>query len=115
RGEGRAPLRAKYGGFPIRRNPWVALNDSPKSVWNKRSELLDRLQAERCELCGGVNQIEVHHLRKLADLKGRATWVQLMAARRKKTSMVCQPCHNRIHAGTYDGSFGLKGSPRRAG
>jgi hypothetical protein len=46
----------------------------------------------------------VHHIRKLADLKvhGRAdkpTWVKTMAARKRKTLVVCGECHTHIHAG----------------
>ena len=104
RGNGKDPLVARFGGLPIRRNPWATINESPEPVWSGRSELLSRLKAERCELCGGTDKIEVHHIRKLADLKGRAKWVQNMAARRRKTLVVCQSCHNTIHAGTYDGS-----------
>jgi hypothetical protein len=32
-------------------------------------ELLKRLEASQCELCQSTEQIEVHHIRKLADLK----------------------------------------------
>ena len=34
----------------------------------KRNELIHRLLAERCELCESTDRLEVHHLRKLADL-----------------------------------------------
>ena len=34
----------------------------------KRNELIHRLFADRCELCEARNNLEVHHLRKLADL-----------------------------------------------
>jgi hypothetical protein len=48
--------------------------------------------------------LEVHHLRKLADLNrpgrpDRPTWVHLMAKRRRKTLVVCRPCHEHTHAG----------------
>ena len=69
-----------------------------------RNELLKRLLANRCELCQSTNQVEVHHIRKLADLKkpGQAIkplWVRVMAARRRKTLIVCHECHQAIHAG----------------
>ena len=77
-------------------------------IWGKRSEVVDRLLAGECELCGAPANIEAHHIRKLADLrgKGRAAkpkWVQLMAARQRKTLMVCRNCHHAIHYGRYDG------------
>jgi group II intron reverse transcriptase/maturase len=74
------------------------------SVRNVRSELIHRLQADTCELCGSQEDIEVHHVRKLADLKrpGRKEkpeWVKRMAALRRKTLIVCRPCHLNIHYG----------------
>ncbi len=43
-----------------------------------------------------------HHIRKLADLDQpeptQPVWVKLMAKRRRKTLIVCQPCHDTIHA-----------------
>ncbi len=70
----------------------------------ERNELLTRLLAKECELCGSQDNIEVHHIHKLADLKtkGRKVkfdWVQHMIARRRKTLVVCRQCHDNIHAG----------------
>ena len=70
-----------------------------------RSELIKRLLADECELCGATEHIEVHHIRKLADLKvkgrrERPQSMQVMArARRRKTLVVCKNCHTNIHAG----------------
>ena len=60
--------------------------------------------ADECELCGSKEGIQVHHVRKLADLKvkGRKEkpiWIQMMAALKRKTLVVCESCHNAIHAG----------------
>ncbi len=60
--------------------------------------------ADTCELCGSREKVEVHHIRHLKDLrrKGRAdqpAWVKQMAARRRKTLIVCRTCHEDIHAG----------------
>jgi RNA-directed DNA polymerase len=67
----------------------------------KRSELLTRLNAEECEYCGATAQLEVHHVRKLANIqKGKEAWQQLMIARRRKTLCLCAGCHKKLHAGT---------------
>ena len=71
-----------------------------------RSELVQRLLADTCELCGSQHQVEVHHIRALRDLnpKGRTQlpeWALRMAARRRKTLVVCRACHEGIH---YSGS-----------
>ncbi len=103
--EGKKPLVARFGGIPLRRQNAAILTDQPFLVFrNQRNELLKRLLAEKCELCGSRNNIEVHHIRKLADLnmKGRAekpAWAKRMAARHRKTLVVCQDCHRAIHAG----------------
>jgi hypothetical protein len=70
-------------------------------VWST-TELTRRLIARRCEYCteAGV-PCEVHHVRKLAMIKkGKEDWQKLMIARRRKTLVLCQPCHRRLHAGT---------------
>jgi predicted HNH restriction endonuclease len=69
-----------------------------------RNELIKRLLAEKCELCGSKMNVEVHHIRKLADLKEKGRkekprWVQKMTQRRRKTLVVCATCHDNIHRG----------------
>jgi group II intron reverse transcriptase/maturase len=109
RGPDQPPLVARFGGIPLRWNKWAAINDTKtKPIWNKRSEVVERLLAQKCELCGAEDNIEVHHIRKLADLErkgqpGQPEWVRVMAARRRKTLVVCQSCHHDIHYGRYDG------------
>ncbi len=70
-----------------------------------RSELIQRLNARECEYCGTVNgPFEVHHIRKLKDVaKGKELWQQMMAARRRKTLILCQDCHRLLHAGRLPG------------
>jgi len=104
RGGGRPPLIAHWGGVPLRRQKEAVLNDQPPNVWNSRTELLERLLADACELCGSQEAVEVHHVRHLKDLqrKGRAAmpeWAKWMAARRRKTLVTCRACHEAIHAG----------------
>lgn len=105
RGEDKKPLVARFGGIPLRRQKKVALIDrSPNLVTTSGNELINRLIAGLCELCGSVERLEVHHIRKLADLNkpGRnekPAWVRIMAKRRRKTLIVCAACHDAIHAG----------------
>jgi group II intron reverse transcriptase/maturase len=106
---GKRPLVAQFGGIPLKRQPWASLDDHPPMPHGHggRSELIQRLLADTCEVCGATEAIEVHHIRKLADLKDKGgreptAWVQRMAERRRKTLVVCHTCHRRIHAGTYD-------------
>jgi group II intron reverse transcriptase/maturase len=107
--EGKKPLVAQWGGISLKRRRGATLDDQPKSVWNNRTELLERLLADRCELCGSTEKVQVHHVRGLKDLKrkGRGEkpeWVKLMASRHRKTLVVCRECHADIHAGRGTGS-----------
>ena len=104
RGEGRKALVARWGGISLARSTKAVLNDAPLQISGPRTDLERRLLAEACELCGSREKVQVHHVRALKDLrmKGRAEkpfWVQIMAARQRKTLVVCQGCHDAIHAG----------------
>ncbi len=67
-----------------------------------RTELQKRREARVCEYCERKDgYFEVHHGRKLADIKkGKAPWEKLMIARRRKTLVLCIECHDKLHAGT---------------
>ena len=109
------PLVATFGGIRLERNPegLGTLDFLPAPAWfgpgDNRSEVVQRLLANKCELCdtkGGP--VQVHHVRKLADLdqpgrRPKTRWERIMSARKRKTLVVCKPCHDAIHAGQYDG------------
>jgi group II intron reverse transcriptase/maturase len=109
------PLVAIFGGIPFERNPdGLGTTDFRfETAWfspgRRRSEVVQRLLVGKCELCGVENEpVEVHHIRKLADIdrpgrRPKAPWEKIMAARRRKTLVLCQPCHDAITAGRYDG------------
>jgi group II intron reverse transcriptase/maturase len=112
--KGKPPLIACWGGIALKRKPKAVLNETqPPPIWLARSDLLERLLADKCELCGASASnasvsIEVHHIRRLKDLhrEGRnekPLWVRIMAARQRKTLVVCGRCHDDIHAGQADG------------
>lgn len=104
RGPGKKPLKAHFGGISLAWNLYASIYDTPTKIWSGRSELLERLLANKCELCGSTTDIEVHHIRKLADLRGRSHWEKIMTARRRKTLVVCRTCHDDIHHGRYNGT-----------
>ncbi len=105
--EGKKPLVATWGGITLTWDMQAPIEDQPSWKWSSRSELEKRLLAQTCEVCGATRmteQIEVHHIRALKDLKkydGREKplWVKIMAARRRKTLVLCQSCHDDLHAG----------------
>ena len=106
RGEGKKPLVAQFGGIELRWRKQIILNDQPKEVYGGRSEVVQRLLAEECEMCGSTERCEVHHICKLADLnkpgrRKKPLWIERMAARRRKTLVVCPKCHDEIHRSSW--------------
>jgi len=105
RGEGKKSLVAQFGGIPLLRKKEPILVDQEIRYWRyDRNELVRRLLADKCELCDSTENVEVHHIHKLADLNSpgrgeKPTWQQIMAARQRKTLVVCKNCHVAIHAG----------------
>jgi hypothetical protein len=78
--------------------------DLPPTVYGwtlSRTELIKRLNSHQCEYCGTKQgSFEVHHIRKLKDVtEGKTLWQQMMAARRRKTLVLCTPCHHLLHQG----------------
>lgn len=66
------------------------------SITGGRNSLMERLKLRVCELCGATDKLEMHHVRKLKDLKGKSDWEKRMIARRRKTLAVCSKCHAKI-------------------
>lgn len=103
--EERQPLVARFGGIPLRPRKMAILTD--RATTRRRPEtveLIQRLLANECELCQSTENVQVHHIRKLADLnvQGRgepSAWKEKMAARRRKTLVLCRVCHVAVHAG----------------
>ena len=101
---GKPPLVARFGGIPLKRQKKAVLDDRrPAPVTGRRrgSELLARLRVGRCELCEQRAQVQVHQVPNLAQLitpgRPQPPWTQQMARMRRKTLIVCPPCHNSIH------------------
>ncbi len=68
RGEGKEPLVAWFGGIPLKRKVEAKPVDrAPVLATTQGNELIHRLLAGSCELCGSARRLEVHHIRKLAD------------------------------------------------
>jgi group II intron reverse transcriptase/maturase len=99
---GKKPLVARFGGIPLKRQKSAVLTDrlSTGPIYPNK-ELIKRLLKGKCEMCGRTSGIQVHHIRKLADLERLGQlppdWVRAMAKRRRKSLVVCDDCHDRIH------------------
>ena len=105
--EGKKPLVATWGGIPLTWDIHAPITDHVSQRWSPRSELEQRLLAQECEQCGATRltaDIEVHHIRALKDLekytgREKPLWVKIMAARHRKTLVLCRTCHDDLHAG----------------
>ncbi|WP_329601273.1 RNA-directed DNA polymerase [Salinispora arenicola] len=57
----------------------------------------------RCEACEQTGHMNVHHVRTLAELGSpgptQPAWAAVMARRQRKALVVCDTCHDHIHAG----------------
>lgn len=109
-GEKKKPLVATLGSKPLERTKNVKIHDEERTTYPTRNELVTRMLANTCEICGSTDNIAAHHIRKLADLKerykgkpDRPEWVKKMIAIRRKTLFTCEECHRKIHRGEYDG------------
>jgi group II intron reverse transcriptase/maturase len=77
-----------------------------------KSEIIRRILKGECELCNGkigIDDCEVHHIRKLKTMierynhkKGNIPkWINLMIKMRRKTLVVCKHCHSSIHKNPF--------------
>ncbi len=105
--EGKKPLVARWGGIPLKWDIDATINDKRRRKWSWRSELEKRLLADLCEYCGttgATEEIQVHHIRALKDLdtytgRNKPAWVKIMAARKRKTLVLCVTCHQDVTYG----------------
>jgi group II intron reverse transcriptase/maturase len=103
RREGKPDLVARFGGIPLKHDRRAVITDpAPVPVITPRKELIARLRRRWCELCGQRAPVTVHQVAALARLgktgPGQPAWAALMARMRRKTLIVCRPCHEHIHA-----------------
>jgi group II intron reverse transcriptase/maturase len=101
---GKQPLIARFGGIPlVRDRNAVIIDRAPQPTLVTRKELVTRLLKRRCELCHTAGKVQIHQVRKLASLgapgPGQPHWAALMTRKRRKTLVVCTPCHDTIHHG----------------
>lgn len=74
-------------------------NTANTAMYAGRTELEQRMMAHKCELCGKENvKFHIHHIHKVKDLKGKESWERLMIERNRKTLVLCEECHKKVHA-----------------
>jgi group II intron reverse transcriptase/maturase len=62
---------------------------------------------QKCAVCGEEKDVEMHHVRHLRKMGQRwrqdQTFKRVMIALNRKQIPLCSSCHQRVHAGEYDG------------
>jgi len=97
------PLVATFGGISLKRCKNPVIQDQVILPYIRmRSEIVERLLNDTCEVCGSKERIEMHHVRKLANLnkKGKREkplWMKIMISRKRKSIPLCKGCHEDIH------------------
>jgi len=101
--EGKRLLTAVFGGLTLKRRKKPVMKDQVLTPYvNTRSEIIDRLCNDTCEVCGAKEKVHMHHIRKLRDLNKQGKremplWMKTMITRKRKTMAVCKTCHGDIH------------------
>jgi group II intron reverse transcriptase/maturase len=102
--EGKPPLIATFGGLSLKRRKHPVIEDRVILPYPRmRSEIVTKLLKDTCDVCGSKQRIEMHHIRKLADLnkqgrREKPLWMKIMIARKRKSIPLCRTCHDDIHA-----------------
>ena len=69
----------------------------PKGILKKPS-LGSRMKVGRCEWCGKVTpKLVVHQVRTMKELDVTQPWAAFMKKINRKTLVVCESCHAKIH------------------
>ena len=102
--EKKTPLIATFGGLSLKRRKNPVIKDRVILPYVRiRSEIVERLLNDTCEVCGGKANIQMHHVRHLRDLnkKGKKEmplWMKIMISRKRKSIPLCKGCHDDVHS-----------------
>src|SRR5215831_4580620 len=101
--EKKTPLIAIFGGLSLKRRKHPLMEDRVILPYVQlRSEIVERLLNDTCEVCGEKKNVQMHHVRHLRDLnkKGKREmplWMKVMIMRKRKSIPLCKGCHDDVH------------------
>jgi group II intron reverse transcriptase/maturase len=101
--EKKKPLIAIFGGLSLKRRKDPIMEDRVIFPYVQlRSEIVERLLNDTCEVCGEKKNVQMHHVRHLRDLnkKGKREmplWMKVMIMRKRKSIPLCKGCHDDVH------------------
>lgn len=73
----------------------------PNTMYLPAPTLVERLKERKCELCGVMGDLVMHHVRNINQLKADTRWNAVMIKRHRKTLAVCHDCDALIQK-SYD-------------
>ena len=85
----------------LTRTYWISpiIDDVTRGAWwvKRPNDLIDRLNARECEACGGTTgPFEMHHLRRVRDLRSGSLTVWKRSGIRRKTIVLCPSCRATV-------------------
>ena len=88
-----------HDGFARKKEPtrFMNIDNVPVTIHHTATRLINRLKAEKCEMCGVEDKLVMHHVRKLKDLKGKTPLEKRMIARKRKTIALCRKCLKNLN------------------
>lgn len=94
---------ARYQDCRETKVPQDTVTNIGLGFWHASNSFEARLKSKECQLCGDTQSemYEIHHVNKLKNLKGKSQWERIMISRKRKTIVVCQTCHKKVHNGTF--------------
>jgi group II intron reverse transcriptase/maturase len=76
-------------GFGLKEDPYTALRG--------KSERAHTALKGVCCVCGSEQKVEMHHVRRIKDLRGRTKRSRIMIAINRKQIPLCRSCHMKAH------------------
>ena len=101
--EKKKPLIAIFGGLSLKRRKNPIMEDRVIFPYVQlRSEIVERLLNDTCEVCGEKKNVQMHPVRHVRDLnkKGKREmplWTKVMIMRKRKSIPLCKGCHDDVH------------------
>ena len=79
----------------IHKDPFMVMNFNLSTISNL---------GENCAICGEIKDIEMHHIKHLRkDNIKSSGFLKIMSSLNRKQLPLCVFCHNKVHAGKYNG------------
>lgn len=60
-----------HDGFKRKSLSRIKFNDDQPLIKITRTSLINRIKANKCEMCGAESALSMHHMKKIKDLQGK--------------------------------------------